>query len=97
MVVGLFYTLPSIREKYIKESTDHESRNTFSIVLLFDLDGTFLLVSLNIIFKYVHILIRNLLLETGNGNAKGKSLGKQTTGRAPVGKPSTSKLVWTNP
>ena len=59
MVVGLFYTLPSIREKCIKESTDHESRNTFqttffSIVLLFDLDGTFLLVSLNIIFKYVH-------------------------------------------
>ena len=45
----------------------------------------------------MYILIRNLLLETGNGNAKGKSLGKQTTGRAPVGKPSTSKLVWTNP
>ena len=86
MVVGLFYTLPSIREKCIKESTDHESRNTFqttffSIVLPFDLDGTFLLVSLNIIFKYVHILIRNLLLETGNGNAKGKSLGKQTNHR----------------
>ena len=55
----------------VKSNPVTRLRPLFSIVLLYELDAFFT--------KYLNV--RNLLLETGNGNAKGKSLGKQTNHR----------------